>query len=212
MPTPGLAELDRRLGIKHFDAELFDADTMDPGSFHKQHLDIERSVMRDTVDELLTEWREQRPDLDCSPMGVVGRISRASRLLEQGVNAYFAEHGVESWEFDVLATLRRAGEPYQRTMGELVAAAMISSAAATNRVDRLVAKGLIEREVDPDNRRRVLVRLTPAGLRLVNKLLAGHVENERRLLAQMPADRLPELAGLLRTLLVALGDAPHRPA
>jgi DNA-binding MarR family transcriptional regulator len=168
--------------------------------------------MRDTVDELLSEWREQRPDLDCSPMGVVGRISRASRLLEQGVNAYFAEHGVESWEFDVLATLRRSGEPYQRTMGELVAAAMISSAAATNRVDRLVAKGLIEREVDPDNRRRVLVRLTPAGLRLVNKLLAGHVENERRLLAQMPADRLPELAGLLRTLLVALGDAPHRPA
>jgi DNA-binding MarR family transcriptional regulator len=167
--------------------------------------------MRDTVDELLDEWRQQRPDLDCSPMGVIGRISRASRLLEQGVNAYFAQHGVESWEFDVLATLRRSGKPYQRTMGELVAAAMISSAAATNRVDRLVAKGLVDREADPDNRRRVLVRLTPAGLRLVNRLVAGHVDNERHLLAQMPPRQLPELANLLRALLVSLGDAQRRP-
>lgn len=162
--------------------------------------------MRDAVDQIVNQWESVRPDIDASPMAVVGRLSRASRLLEQRVQKYFASHGVESWEFDVLATLRRSGSPYTLTPGELVKTAMIGSAALTNRVDRLVAKKLATREVDPTNRRRVLITLTPAGLDLVDRVVEGHYANEDRLLAALePAERR-QLIELLRKLLISLDD------
>lgn len=161
---------------------------------------------RDRVDAILEQWRTERPDLDCSPMGVVGRMSRAARLLGQGVEGGLAHLGLSRSEFDILATLRRSGAPYQLTPGELSASTMVTSAAVTARLDRLVAKELVTREVDPTNRRSVIVTLTPSGLGVVDEAVEAHVTNEDRLLAPLSPGQRRELAGLLRTLLVGLGD------
>ncbi|GAA3158928.1 MarR family transcriptional regulator [Planomonospora alba] len=160
--------------------------------------------MHDAVDKILEQWAAARPGLDVSAMGVVGRLSRASRLLERGVKAYFDEHGLEAWEFDVLATLLRADRTL--CMRDLASAAMVSSAALTNRIDRLVAKGLVTRATAEDNRRLVLVTLTEAGRRLAGDLLEGHLANERRLLDGLGPAEQAQLAALLRRLLRSLGD------
>ncbi|OIV38105.1 MarR family transcriptional regulator [Mangrovactinospora gilvigrisea] len=162
----------------------------------------------DNVDRVLEQWRAERPALDAAPMGVVGRVQRACRLLEKGLGDYFATQGLQLWEFDILATLLRSGPPYRLTAGALGASAMVTSGAVTNRVDRLVKRGLVDRETDPDNRRSVLIGLTEEGRALVDTALSGHVANERRLLESLDPEQQDALAGLLRTLLVDLGDAP----
>lgn len=162
--------------------------------------------MRDHVDTVLDQWEAERPELDVSPMAVVGRVSRAARLLERGVDRVLEEHGLGGGEFDLLATLRRSGAPYRLTPGALVASSMVTSGAVTARLDRLVAKGLVTRETDPSNRRSVLVTLTPAGRRAVDRALGAHVANEEALLAGLSAADRERLARLLRTLLVSLGD------
>lgn len=162
----------------------------------------------DAVDLLIEQWDRQRPDLDVSPMGVVGRVSRAARLLERRLEENFARFGLQAWEFDVLATLRRSGKPYRLTAGQLVSAAMVTSGAITNRIDRLVDRGLVTRDTDPTNRRSVLIALTPEGLRLVDEVVAAHVDHERTLLATLTAAQRTQLATLLRDLLISLGDTP----
>jgi DNA-binding MarR family transcriptional regulator len=163
-------------------------------------------VDKDNVDAILGQWQQVRPDLDCSPMGIIGRMSRASRLLERELKELFAQYSLESWEFDVLATLLRSGPPHVLTAGQLSTAAMVSSAALTNRIDHLVSKNLVAREVDQDNRRRVLISLTPQGMELVNKVVSQHVANEQRLLGGLTGTQQDQLARLLRRLLVSLGD------
>jgi DNA-binding MarR family transcriptional regulator len=160
----------------------------------------------DAVDAILAQWERERPDVDVSPMGVIGRISRAQLLLGRELKRFFAERGLESWEFDVLATLRRHGAPYELTAGALLNAAMVTSGAITNRIDRLEAKGLVERVRDAADRRSVLIRLTPRGLETVEELVAEHAANEDRLLAALDAGERERLAGALRTLLESLGD------
>jgi DNA-binding MarR family transcriptional regulator len=162
--------------------------------------------VRDRVDEVLDQWAAERPDLDVSPMAVVGRLSRAARLVERGVNEVLEEHGLASGEFDILATLRRTGAPYQLTPGALVASSMVTSGAVTARLDRLAEKGLVTREVDPENRRSVIVTLTRSGRRTVDRVVEAHVANEDRLLTPLSPRERERLAGLLRTLLVGLGD------
>jgi DNA-binding MarR family transcriptional regulator len=162
--------------------------------------------MADAVDAILAQWARERPDVDVSAMGVVGRISRAQLLLGRELKGFFAERGLESWEFDVLATLRRHGAPYELTAGALLKAAMVTSGAITNRIDRMEAKGLVERVRDAGDRRSVRIRLTPRGLETVDELVALHAANEARLLAALdPAER-ERLAGALRALLESLGD------
>ncbi|WP_232376559.1 MarR family winged helix-turn-helix transcriptional regulator [Amycolatopsis aidingensis] len=160
----------------------------------------------DQLDRVLAQWHAARPDLDPAPMGIVGRIQRASRLLERGLSAYFAEYGLQLWEFDILATLRRAG---RMTAGTLVEASMVTSGAITNRIDRLVARELVTREVDPGSRRRVVIDLSVRGRELVDDILLGHVDNENRLLAALNPEEREQLARLLRTLLIGLGDEPE---
>jgi len=155
---------------------------------------------RDTVDVILEQWRAERPDLDPSPMGVFGRLSRASRQLDRRLQENFTSFDLQHWEFDVLATLRRSGAPYRLTAGGLVASSMVTSGAITNRIDRLVARGLVDREVDPANRRSVLVTLTADGLALVDEAVAAHVRHEETLLDGLSADDRTQLIGLLRTL------------
>ncbi|MEU6407587.1 MarR family transcriptional regulator [Microbispora sp. NPDC046933] len=164
----------------------------------------------DAVDRILGQWARVRPDVDCSAMGVAGRISRASRLLEKGIKEYFAGHDLEPWEFDVLATLFRSNPDHRLCMSDLATAAMVSSAALTNRVDRLVARGLVHREVSPSNRRMVLITLTEEGRAVVDALLEGHVANEERLLADLTDEDREQLSGLLCKLLTSLGDVGSR--
>ncbi|OQO95184.1 MarR family transcriptional regulator [Saccharomonospora piscinae] len=165
--------------------------------------------MRDSVDAILAQWRAERPDLDPSPMGVIGRISRAARALERRLRDHFASRGLQSGEFDILATLRRSGAPYRLSAGALVGSAMVTSGAITHRLDRLVAKDLVTRETDPDHRRSVLVTLTDHGRELVDELVDAHLELERALLADLDTAEQDQLAGLLRTLLNGLGDTPE---
>lgn len=164
--------------------------------------------MGDTLDWVLDQWQAERPELDAAPMGVVGRIQRASRLLERALSEHFAAYDLQLWEFDIIATLLRSGPPHQLTAGALGAASMVTSGAMTNRVDRLVAKQLVSRETDPANRRSVLITLTDRGRRLVGEALAGHVANEARLLDPLSGKEQQQLAALLRKLLLGLGDQP----
>ncbi|MFB8009463.1 MarR family winged helix-turn-helix transcriptional regulator [Nocardia sp. NPDC056000] len=162
--------------------------------------------MPDAVDQITAAWREVRPDVDVSPMEIVARINRLSHLLERELAEFFRDHGLEFWEFDVLATLRRSNDPRGLTAGALNKAAMRTSGAITNRIDRLTAKGLVARIPDPDDRRAIRVNLTPEGLALVDKVLPLHMINEERLLAALsPTDR-DHLNPLLRTLAISLGD------
>jgi DNA-binding MarR family transcriptional regulator len=162
--------------------------------------------VRDNVDWRLDQWRVERPDIDPSPMGVVGRIQRASRLLELELRQHFATHDLQLWEFDVLGTLRRAGAPYRLTTGALVEASMVTSGAITNRIDRLAARGLVTRETDPANRRSVLVTLTDRGRELIDDIVVDHVDLETELLAPLSPTEQTRLVGLLRKLLIGLGD------
>ncbi|GAA2208353.1 MarR family transcriptional regulator [Nonomuraea monospora] len=162
--------------------------------------------MGDAVDLILGQWQRERPDIDAWPMGVIGRISRLARVLDRELKEFFAAHGLERWEFDVLATLRRSGAPYELTAGTLNRAAMVTSGAITNRIDRLAAKGLVERLPDEEDRRSIRVRLTAQGLAKIDELVGPHVENEARLLAELGPRERDQLAGLLRGLLESLGD------
>ncbi len=116
----------------------------------------------DAVDRITGQWNAVRPDVDMSPVGIVGRVSRLSRLVDRRLAANFARFGIENWMYDVLATLRRAGEPYELTAGDLVGQSMVTTGAITNRIDRLEARGLVER-TRTDDRRKVIVRLTARG-------------------------------------------------
>jgi DNA-binding MarR family transcriptional regulator len=164
--------------------------------------------VNDNVDRLLEQWAAERPDLNAAPMGVVGRIQRACRLLERELREYFAIHDLQLWEFDVLATLRRSGPPYRLTAGALVDTSMVTSGAITNRIDRLVVKDLVTRETDPGNRRCVLISLTARGYQLVDEVVVDHIDNETRLLKALSFGEQEHLAALLRKLLTGLGDVP----
>lgn len=166
----------------------------------------EAMVTRDAVDRIVGQWRDERPELDVSPMEVVGRVSRLSRLVDRRLGEHFAEHSIESWTYDVLATLRRCGEPYELSPGDLVRQTMVTTGAITNRIDRLVERGLVERHHSDADRRRVIVRLTPNGRRLVDQVAPGHYALEHELLAPLDPPARRQLAESLRTLLLHLGD------
>jgi DNA-binding MarR family transcriptional regulator len=160
----------------------------------------------DAVDTFIGQWATQRPALNLGPMALIGRLHRAGRLASAQVRAHFNTQGIEDWEFDVLATLRRSGPPYTLTPKQLAASTMVGSSALTNRVDRLVQRKLVTREVDPTNRRSLLITLSPDGLELVDRVVEGHLATERQLLAGLEPDEQQQLNDLLRKLLLSLGD------
>lgn len=165
----------------------------------------------DAVDRLLAQWARERPDLDTRPMGVVGRVSRVARRIDLAQRATFARFDLDPAAFDVLATLRRSGEPYALTPGDLMRTAMVTSGAITQRLDRLEERGLITRTRSEADGRAVVVTLTDAGRAALDAALPDHLETERRLLEGLPGDDLEQLAGMLRRLLVALGRLPQQP-
>jgi len=155
----------------------------------------------DEVDRIVAAWRRERPDLDVAPLQVLSRISRLARHLDLARGSAFAQHELEGWEFDVLSALRRSGEPYQLSPGQLVTQTLVTSGTMTNRVDRLAQRGYVERSPDPTDRRGVIVALTPAGREVVDAAMADLLDRERDLLSQLPDAETDHLAVTLRGLL-----------
>ncbi|GAA1882624.1 MarR family winged helix-turn-helix transcriptional regulator [Lapillicoccus jejuensis] len=155
----------------------------------------------DEVDRIVGAWERERPDLDASPLHVLSRISRLARHLDLARGTAFARHGLEGWEFDVLSALRRSGEPYQLSPGQLVTQTLVTSGTMTNRVDRLAARGFVERHPDSRDRRGVLVALTPSGREVVDAALADLLDRERDLLRDLPPREREALTSTLRVLL-----------
>ena len=158
----------------------------------------------DHVARIQAEWRAERPDLDVAPQGVIGRLHRIANHLTGELTLLYAKFGLAEGEFDVLAALRRAGAPYERAPGEIALHTMVTTGAVTKRVDRLEQAGLVHRRrSDADGRGRV-VRLTPAGRRLIDKAFAAHMANERRLLGSLSVAEAGQLEALLTTWLADL--------
>jgi DNA-binding MarR family transcriptional regulator len=159
---------------------------------------------RDGVDEILEQWQRERPELDPSPIGVIGRISRLARELELRLEPTYKASGLEPGWYDVLATLRRTGPPYRLRASEFTGALMLTSSGTTKRLDRLEQAGLIARSPDPTDRRGTLISLTAAGRELVDAATEAHLANERELLSALSAREREQLAGLLRKLRLGL--------
>ena len=151
----------------------------------------------DHVGRLMEQWHVERPDLDISPLGVIGRLHRLADALHEQLRPVFAEAGLSDGEFDVLASLRRAGTPYELTPGELSASTMVTSGAVTKRIDRLEKAGLVTRTVCADDARSRRIKLTTTGFELVDRLIGVHVANEHRLLSDLSELERSRLAHLL---------------
>jgi len=158
----------------------------------------------DEVDRIVGAWRRERPDLDVAPLEVLSRVTRLARHLDRARSAAFARHQLETWEFDVLAALRRSGPPYRLSPGQLVAQTMVTSGTMTNRIDRLAGRGLVRRLPDPADGRGVMVSLEDSGRRLADAALADLLQVERDVLAVLGSGEHERLSGLLRDLLTAL--------
>ncbi|WP_454295854.1 MarR family winged helix-turn-helix transcriptional regulator [Salana multivorans] len=155
----------------------------------------------DVVDHITRAWSDQLPGLDVEPMAVFSRLYRLADHIGDVRAQAFARHDLTVWQFDVLAALRRAGEPFELTPGQLVTQTRVSSGTMTNRIDRLVERGLVDRRGSVGDRRIVLVRLTPTGRSAVDAAVTDLVAHERELLAPLSTADSHELAGLLRRLL-----------
>src|SRR5947209_9142875 len=163
-------------------------------------------IHEDHVSSILMQWAAERPDIDVSPIGIIGRISRLSRVVEKELEPVLAQFGLNHWSYDMLATLRRAGPPYQLSPTALFRSMMVTSGTMTNRIDRLAEKGLVRRITDPEDRRGILVELTDQGRELIDVALIAHVANEARLLQPLSREEQGTLAVLLRKWLSSLED------
>jgi DNA-binding MarR family transcriptional regulator len=155
----------------------------------------------DDVDHIVAAWQEQRPDLDVSPLHVLSRLTRVSAQLDNARSQAFRDHNLDSWEFDVLAALRRTGPPFYLSAGTLATQTHVTSGTMTTRVDRLLERGFVTRFPDENDRRGVLVALTAEGQRAVDGALKDLVEREKVALSGLSAQQQEQLADLLRDLL-----------
>jgi DNA-binding MarR family transcriptional regulator len=160
--------------------------------------------VRDGVDLIIEQWQRVRPELDSSPIGIVGRISRLAREIEDRLEPVYREHGLEPGWHDILATLRRSGGTLRPT--DLTNASMLTSSGTTKRLDKLEAAGLVARAADPDDRRGTLISLTAAGRKLIDALTPAHLDNERRILGALSEADQKRLADLLRKLQLGLPE------
>jgi DNA-binding MarR family transcriptional regulator len=164
--------------------------------------------MADHVDTVLAQWATVRPDLDASPMGVIGRLGRLGLIIDGELQRTFAAHGLDRATFDMLATLRRNDTALTPT--DLMRSSMRTSGAITQRLDRLVARGLVTRTPSPTDGRVVHVSLTEEGRALIDRALPDHIATENRVLSALDTEQREALIALLRTLLTDLeGNAPH---
>lgn len=165
--------------------------------------------MRDSVDEVIDDWRRLRPDLDASPIGVVARLRRVRSRFDQELEAFFADHDLTLADFEVLTTLRRLGA--SSSQRQLMQALGLTSGTVSVRVDRLVTAGLVTREPDPQDGRGAIVALTPQGHERFDTAAPAHLANEERLLAALEPGERAQLADLLRKLVLSF-ESTHQPA
>lgn len=158
----------------------------------------------DRVARIQAEWRRERPELDVSPQGIFGRLARLSSAVDDELDGVFRQFDLSAGEFDVLATLRRAGAPFERTPSELASSTMITAGGLTKRVDRLEVAGLVTRRVARHDARARVVALTPGGLGLIDRAFDAHLANEHRLLESLSERDRSELERLLHQWLVVL--------
>ena len=162
--------------------------------------------MTDRVEKILKQWKNERPDLDTSPMGIIGRVWRLERILTKSVQQILSKYDLNHGEFDVLCVLRRSGEPYSLTPSRLLRSLMLSSGALTNRIDRLEEAQMVMRSANPNDRRGVVVSLTTKGLAVINEAIESHVANEHILVEGISKQEQQQLAKLLKKLIVSLGN------
>ncbi|WP_028652100.1 MarR family winged helix-turn-helix transcriptional regulator [Nocardioides halotolerans] len=160
----------------------------------------------DHVGRIQAQWERERPDLDVAPQGVYGRLHRLADRLRDELEVEFRRFGLGEGEFDVLAALRRAGEPYELAPGELARHTMVTSGAATKRIDRLEAAGLVSRRISDDDHRGRVIALTDAGKRVIDDAFSAHMANEHRLMATLSAREAQDLERLLAKWLAAFED------
>lgn len=160
--------------------------------------------MEDAVDRILQQWHRERPDLDVSPIGVIGRLSRTADVVEARLEDTYAKHGLDGSSYNVLATLRRAGHPYELSPAELSRTAMITSSAVAQRVNKLAARGWVTRAKSATDGRGTLVRLTPDGLARLEAALPDHLRNEKAIVAALTRSEQSQLIALLRKLAAPL--------
>ncbi len=155
---------------------------------------------RDEVDRIVGAWERERPDLDFAPLQVLSRVGRLARHLDRARRAAFTASELESWEFDVLSALRRAGKPYQLSPKALLQQTLVSSGTMTNRIDRLVDRSLVERRTDPHDGRGILVVMTDKGRTSVDTAISVLLDSESELLERLSVHDQQQLASLLRRL------------
>lgn len=162
-------------------------------------------MAHDHVATIIDQWEKERPDLNPSPIAVVGRLSRLSRVAERKIEENFKKYGLQGGTYDLLATLRRNGEPFSLTPTLLQAEMMLSSGATTYRIDLLEKRGILERKPDPSDRRGTLVSLTPAGKKLADEVVETHLATEHEFLSSLTERQKADLAELLGQLAQAVG-------
>lgn len=158
----------------------------------------------DRIDKITKQWQRERPDLDVSPMGLIGRLGNIALHLSREMEKIFSQFGLNTSSFDVLATLRRAGAPYTLSPGEMLSTLMVTSGTMTNRIDQLEKAGWVIRKVNPEDGRGFLVSLTPEGLELINQVIKAHVENQKRLVSGLSQQEQQALNQLLKVFLKTL--------
>lgn len=164
------------------------------------------SITPDHVDAILAQWQRERPDLDASPMGVMGRIARLAKHLDRSIQETVSKFGLSPGEFDVLATLRRSGYPYQLSPTDLFNSLMVSSGTMTHRIDCLEQANLVKRIPDPRDRRGTLIQLTEQGFDVIEQAVEAHVANGHCLLSDLEESEHTALAQLLRKLLISFEE------
>lgn len=158
-------------------------------------------MARDGVDRILEQWARERPELDTEAMGVVGRLYRVAKAAGDLATEAYAKFGITRADFDVLATLRRSGAPYQLSPSALTASLMLTSGGVTGRIDRLEKAGLVRRSPDPSDRRGQLVSLTDEGRELIDEAVVAGLATQDEFLSPLSPAKRRQLDSLLRQLL-----------
>ena len=160
----------------------------------------------DHVDFITDQWARERPDLDVSAMGIIGRVARLYLAYQEAMQVTFSRYGLNAAKFDVLATLRRSGAPYRLSPGDLLKATMVASGTMTNRISRLEAEGLVLRLINPDDSRSFLIGLTDKGLALIDEVATAHVQTQAELLTGLTQKEQAALNALLSKALQVASD------
>ena len=158
---------------------------------------------QDAIDDILDQWSEERPELDTAPLGIVVRVMTLYRSFSRDATRALEPLGLELWEYDVLAALRRQGKPFTLPATRLARETELSSGAMTNRIDRLEDRGLVARETDKEDRRSILVTLTAEGRKIIDEAISHRLDAARISLGNLKASERRELADLLRRVVLS---------